>query len=234
MRAADLDLRELLALDPKGGVIRFANERVLLVDAVALGLLRRELIDTIGLTGARAVLTRFGYAHGWRTAEALRDGFPWDSEDEWRKAGGRLHTLQGLVRVEPALPGGAATAEALIAAGLRCPISPRFRTEIWVKLIGNVAFNPISALTGATLEQMRRERVTERVRMEGLGEASRSRDVVESCAGAALAERSAIPVEEERRSRGRSDRGQARTAMCQIRLDGTSTRRSEQIGRAHV
>jgi 2-dehydropantoate 2-reductase len=45
-------------------------------------------------------------------------------------------------------------AEALIAAGLRCPISPRFRTEIWVKLIGNVAFNPISALTGATLEQM--------------------------------------------------------------------------------
>ena len=32
MRAADLDLRELLALDPKGGVIRFANERVLLVD----------------------------------------------------------------------------------------------------------------------------------------------------------------------------------------------------------
>ncbi len=45
-------------------------------------------------------------------------------------------------------------AEALIAAGFRCPISPRFRTEIWVKLIGNVAFNPISALTGATLEQM--------------------------------------------------------------------------------
>ena len=41
MRAADLDLRELLALDPKGGVIRFANERVLLVDAVALGLLRQ-------------------------------------------------------------------------------------------------------------------------------------------------------------------------------------------------
>ena len=102
MRATDLDLRELLALDPKGGVIRFANERVLLVDAVALGLLRRELIETLGLTGARAILTRFGYAHGWRTAEALRDGFPWDSEDEWRKAGGWLHTLQGLVRVEPA------------------------------------------------------------------------------------------------------------------------------------
>lgn len=46
--------------------------------------------------------------------------------------------------------------EPLIAAGFRCPISPRFRHEIWVKLLGNIAFNPISALTGATLEQMAR------------------------------------------------------------------------------
>jgi 2-dehydropantoate 2-reductase len=47
-------------------------------------------------------------------------------------------------------------AEALIAAGFRCPVTPRFRHEIWVKLLGNVAFNPISALTRATLEQMAR------------------------------------------------------------------------------
>jgi hypothetical protein len=105
MRAADLDLRELLSFEQGGGVITFANQRALLVDAVAMGLLRRELIETLGLTGARAVLTRFGYAHGWRTAETLREGFPWDSEDEWRKAGGRLHTLQGLVRVEPTAQG---------------------------------------------------------------------------------------------------------------------------------
>jgi DNA-binding NtrC family response regulator len=101
MRAADLDLKELLHVDPAGGILRFANERVVLFDAVALGLLRRELIDTLGLTGARAVLTRFGYAHGWRTADTLRSGLPWDSDDDWKNAGGRLHTLQGLVRVEP-------------------------------------------------------------------------------------------------------------------------------------
>src|SRR5436305_404903 len=45
-------------------------------------------------------------------------------------------------------------AEALIAAGFRCPITTRFRHEIWVNLLGNVAFNPISALTGATLAEM--------------------------------------------------------------------------------
>jgi 2-dehydropantoate 2-reductase len=45
-------------------------------------------------------------------------------------------------------------AEPLIAAGFRCPINARFRHEIWVKLLGNVAFNPISALTGGTLEEL--------------------------------------------------------------------------------
>jgi 2-dehydropantoate 2-reductase len=45
-------------------------------------------------------------------------------------------------------------AETLIAAGLRAPVTTRFRHEIWVKLLGNVAFNPISALTGGTLEEL--------------------------------------------------------------------------------
>jgi 2-dehydropantoate 2-reductase len=45
-------------------------------------------------------------------------------------------------------------AEALIASGLRAPVTAHLRNEIWVKILGNVAFNPISALTGATLAQM--------------------------------------------------------------------------------
>ncbi len=50
-----------------------------------------------------------------------------------------------------------AIAEVLIGAGLRCPMTTRIRTEIWVKLIGNVAFNPISALTSGTLEELARD-----------------------------------------------------------------------------
>jgi hypothetical protein len=53
MRASDLDLRELLSYEFTGGILRFANERTLLFDAVALGLLRRGLIDTLGSSGAR-------------------------------------------------------------------------------------------------------------------------------------------------------------------------------------
>ncbi len=45
-------------------------------------------------------------------------------------------------------------AESLVKAGLRAPVTARLRHEIWVKILGNAAFNPISALTGATLEQI--------------------------------------------------------------------------------
>jgi two-component system response regulator HydG len=100
MRASDLDLKELLSFDKEGGVLRFGGQRAVILDVVALGLLRSELIRSLGFAGARGVLTRFGYAHGWRTAETLRHEFPWDDEGEWRRAGGRLHTLQGLVIAE--------------------------------------------------------------------------------------------------------------------------------------
>lgn len=50
-----------------------------------------------------------------------------------------------------------ALSKALIAAGLKAPIKPDIRTEIWVKLWGNVAFNPLTALTGATLDRVTSE-----------------------------------------------------------------------------
>jgi 2-dehydropantoate 2-reductase len=43
-------------------------------------------------------------------------------------------------------------AKALVSAGLKAPVRPKIRDEIWVKLWGNLAFNPISALTRATLD----------------------------------------------------------------------------------
>ena len=101
MRATELRIDDLLELPPIGGVIRFGGNRTLLLDAVALGLLRTQLIETLGLSAARGLLTRLGYSHGFRTAESLRDAIAWDDEEEWRIAGGRMHRLQGLVSFEP-------------------------------------------------------------------------------------------------------------------------------------
>jgi two-component system response regulator HydG len=100
MRVSDLHHEELLDLDPDGGVIRFAGQRALLLDAVAMGLLRKYLVENFGLTAARTVLTQFGFAHGWRMAEAMGEEFTWDSDEEWLRAGLRIHTLEGFFRVE--------------------------------------------------------------------------------------------------------------------------------------
>jgi DNA-binding NtrC family response regulator len=100
VRADDLDHKELLELDPEGGVIRFAGQRALLLDAVAMGLLRKYLVENFGLTAARTVLTQFGFAHGWRMAEAMQAEFKWDSDEDWQRAGTRIHALEGLFRVE--------------------------------------------------------------------------------------------------------------------------------------
>ncbi len=43
---------------------------------------------------------------------------------------------------------------AFAAGGLRAPVETRLRDQIWLKLVGNVAFNPITALTGATLGEL--------------------------------------------------------------------------------
>ncbi|MEM7472684.1 MAG: 2-dehydropantoate 2-reductase [Pseudomonadota bacterium] len=47
-----------------------------------------------------------------------------------------------------------ALSKVMIAAGLKAPVRPRIRDDLWVKLWGNLSFNPISALTHATLEEL--------------------------------------------------------------------------------
>ena len=45
--------------------------------------------------------------------------------------------------------------EAMIAGGLKCPVeTTELRNEVWVKLMGNVAFNPLAVLTRATMAGM--------------------------------------------------------------------------------
>jgi 2-dehydropantoate 2-reductase len=47
-----------------------------------------------------------------------------------------------------------ALSEAMIAGGLKAPVEGRLRDEIWIKLMGNVALNPLSALTRATMRRL--------------------------------------------------------------------------------
>jgi len=101
MRTKNLDHKELLEFVPEGGLIRFAGERVILMDAVAMGILRKYLVESFGFTAARTLLTQFGFAHGWRMAEAMQSELNWDSDEEWRLANTRIHALKGFYQVDP-------------------------------------------------------------------------------------------------------------------------------------
>jgi two-component system, NtrC family, response regulator HydG len=76
MRTADLDFRDILSFSPVGGAIRFLGQRTLLIDSSAQALMRKELIDLLGYTAARTVITRSAYAHGWRIAETVKNELP--------------------------------------------------------------------------------------------------------------------------------------------------------------
>ena len=116
MRVEDLNIGELVEFDSEGGMVRFAGERALIIDATAKGNLRKELINHFGLSTARAVLTRFGFVQGWRMAEAMQGLFQWESEEDWHHACGRIHMLEGMYRLSPGPP-GSLTKEGLTLIG---------------------------------------------------------------------------------------------------------------------
>jgi 2-dehydropantoate 2-reductase len=98
-----------------------------------------------------------------------------------------------------------AIVQPMIEAGFRCPINARFRHEIWVKLLGNVAFNPISALTRATLEELVADAGTAQVIREVMAETE------------AVAERLGIelPISIDQRMAGAAKVGAHKTSMLQ-------------------
>jgi 2-dehydropantoate 2-reductase len=96
-------------------------------------------------------------------------------------------------------------AEALIASGLRCPVTTRIRHEIWVKVLGNASLNPVSALTRATLAQMLRDPGVSIVIRNIMGEV----EAVSRKLGMEL------PVSIEQRMAGAEKVGEHKTSMLQ-------------------
>ncbi len=96
-------------------------------------------------------------------------------------------------------------AEALVASGLRCPITTHIRQEIWVKAMGNASLNPVSALTRSTLSQMVRDpEVAEVIRniMQEVEAVSRKLGME-------------LPVSVEQRMAGAEKVGEHKTSMLQ-------------------
>ncbi|ARE41142.1 2-dehydropantoate 2-reductase [Rhodovulum sp. P5] len=98
-----------------------------------------------------------------------------------------------------------ALSKALSAAGLKAPVRPKLRDEIWVKLWGNLSFNPISALTHATLDVLCTDPGTRIVARNMMVEAQE------------IAEKLGVkfPIDVDRRIDGGAAVGAHRTSMLQ-------------------
>ncbi len=93
----------------------------------------------------------------------------------------------------------------MIDAGLKAPVRPRLRDELWVKLWGNMAFNPLSALTTATLDVITGE--------PGIRGVARAMMLEGQAVGEALGARFAIDV--DKRIAGAAEVGRHKTSMLQ-------------------
>jgi 2-dehydropantoate 2-reductase len=96
-------------------------------------------------------------------------------------------------------------AEALIASGLRCPVTTRIRPEIWVKVLGNASLNPVSALTRATLVQMLRDP----------GVSSVIRNIMQEVEALSNKLGMELPVSIDQRMAGAEKVGEHKTSMLQ-------------------
>ncbi len=96
-------------------------------------------------------------------------------------------------------------AEALIASGLRCPVTTRIRHEIWVKVLGNASLNPVSALTRATLSQMLRDP----------GVSTVIRNIMQEVEAVSRKLGMELPVSIEQRMAGAEKVGEHKTSMLQ-------------------
>ncbi len=97
------DLAARIRFCPKAGRIWLDDSRMILLHAHSLGALRNELIETVGMRGARALLTRMGYASGAQDAELaikVRGNGACDFFDFFT-VGPQLHMIEGIVTVEP-------------------------------------------------------------------------------------------------------------------------------------
>ncbi|MCX7369267.1 MAG: 2-dehydropantoate 2-reductase [Alphaproteobacteria bacterium] len=102
-------------------------------------------------------------------------------------------------------PRAQALSEVLIAAGFKAPVRPKIRDELWVKLWGNMAFNPISALTTATLDVLTAD--------EGQRGVARAMMLEGQRVAEALGVRFAIDV--DKRIAGAAEVGAHKTSMLQ-------------------
>jgi DNA-binding NtrC family response regulator len=95
------DLLSQIRFESDKGKIWLNEQRMLMIHSSVMGLLRKELIDTLGINRAKGFLMRFGYHSGWKDAELVAKVRPDMSKEDAFFVGPQLHCIKGMVNVKP-------------------------------------------------------------------------------------------------------------------------------------
>jgi PAS domain S-box-containing protein len=99
MLADTISFKDVFQVDRFSGRISLGSSRYVMLDAAAVGNMRSELIDNLGWEVTRGILERVGYQCGRHDAYQMRRHRTWSSDEEWLRAGFRLHCLEGMMNV---------------------------------------------------------------------------------------------------------------------------------------
>lgn len=101
MKSTDFNLPQELNFNFDSGVHSFRDTRLIMVDSNALGLLRQQVIERLGMEQARNLYLRFGYQQGFADFMNVKSSYQFESELELLRFGPFVQTWEGVVKAIP-------------------------------------------------------------------------------------------------------------------------------------
>jgi hypothetical protein len=101
VKATDFNLATQIAYNLETGVTTFRDSRLVIFDANAIGLLRQNLIERLGMAEARRFFLRFGFQNGFADFLQMKLNYTFDTEMDLLASGPVIHTWEGIVQAAP-------------------------------------------------------------------------------------------------------------------------------------
>jgi hypothetical protein len=101
VKATDFNLQKEMLLNVETGIATFRNNRLVIMDASSLGLLRMTLVKEMGIDKAREIFLKFGYSNGYSDFTQMKKKYAFDSEMDLLASGPVIHTWEGIVKATP-------------------------------------------------------------------------------------------------------------------------------------
>lgn len=103
MKATDFNLEKDLKFESSKGITSFKDNRLVILDANAMGLLRQSLLTNLGLEKTRDIFLNFGFENGYSDFLQMKISYgdKFDSEMDLLASGPVIHTWEGIVHATP-------------------------------------------------------------------------------------------------------------------------------------